>query len=143
MLADALSIVGVPANRKREKGRVEPGDLISRGFPPSALNRVKSKLGLSDSELASVLGVSAKTVSRMRGRKGARLGLVASDRLFRLARVFALASRVLQSEQAARNWMRTPQIGLGNRVPLDLLRTEPGAREVEQLLGRMECGVLW
>ena len=33
-------------------------------------------------------------------------------------------------------------VGLGGRIPLDTMRTEAGAREVENLLGRIEHGVL-
>jgi putative toxin-antitoxin system antitoxin component (TIGR02293 family) len=59
-----------------------------------------------------------------------------------LARVFELAREVLEDDEAAREWIREPQLGLGYRTPLDLIRTEIGFREVEDLLGRMEYGVL-
>jgi uncharacterized protein (DUF2384 family) len=37
--------------------------------------------------------------------------------------------------------LRSPQIGLGGAVPLAYAETELGAREVEDLLGRIEYGV--
>ena len=43
--------------------------------------------------------------------------------------------------ESARSWMTTKQPGLGKAVPLDFARTEIGAREVENLLGRIEYGV--
>jgi putative toxin-antitoxin system antitoxin component (TIGR02293 family) len=42
---------------------------------------------------------------------------------------------------AAVEWLTTPQTALGDRVPLDLARTEIGAREVERLVGRLDHGV--
>jgi putative toxin-antitoxin system antitoxin component (TIGR02293 family) len=53
----------------------------------------------------------------------------------------ALAEEVLEDAGRAREWLHQPQRGLGNRIPLDLIRTEAGAREVEDLLGRIEYGV--
>jgi putative toxin-antitoxin system antitoxin component (TIGR02293 family) len=44
-------------------------------------------------------------------------------------------------EEAAKQWLRSPQIGLGNAVPLDLARTTFGYREVEKLLTRIDHGV--
>ncbi len=67
---------------------------------------------------------------------------IISDRLFRVAHIFALAKEALGSEESARTWLTSPQFGLNNRIPLDVLATKAGAREVEDLLGRIEYGVL-
>jgi putative toxin-antitoxin system antitoxin component (TIGR02293 family) len=41
----------------------------------------------------------------------------------------------------ATEWLTTAQPALGGAVPLDLARTEVGAREIERLVGRLEHGV--
>jgi putative toxin-antitoxin system antitoxin component (TIGR02293 family) len=51
------------------------------------------------------------------------------------------AVEVLESEEGARRWLNSPQVGLGGEIPLDYAQTEVGAREVEDLLGRIEFGV--
>ena len=51
------------------------------------------------------------------------------------------AVEVLESEENARRWLTSPQFGLGGAVPLEYAETEVGAREVEDLLGRIEHGV--
>jgi putative toxin-antitoxin system antitoxin component (TIGR02293 family) len=38
-------------------------------------------------------------------------------------------------------WLKSPQKALGGKTPLEYSDTEPGAREVEDLLGRLEHGV--
>jgi putative toxin-antitoxin system antitoxin component (TIGR02293 family) len=48
---------------------------------------------------------------------------------------------VLGSQEVARRWLTHPQFGLGGAAPLDYAETEAGAREVENLLGRIEYGV--
>jgi len=94
---------------------------------------------LSTETLASWLGTSARTLKR-RQTEG-RLTAEESDRLFRLARLFERTVEVMSTERAAREWLQTPQHALGGRVPLEVARYEPGAREVERLLGRVEHGI--
>jgi len=115
---------------------------IERGFPFHALDRLKEALGLNDREISCALDVSAKTASRWRHAEKTRLPVSVSDRIYRFARLFALAEQVLEDKDAARGWMHDEQVGLGGRSPIELMRTEAGAREVESLLVRIEHGVL-
>ena len=121
---------------------LDVSDRIERGFQPKALDRVKTLFEMTDRQMSHALGVSLKTVGRARQSQTQRLTPGISDRLFRLARVFSFAQEVLGDEDSARAWLRSAQLGLNNRIPLDLLSTEAGSREVEDLLGRIEYGVL-
>ena len=64
-----------------------------------------------------------------------------SDRVVRFARLMGKAIKVMESEEAARKWLNSPQVGLGGALPLEYAATEVGAREVENLLSRIEYGV--
>ena len=116
--------------------------LVEKGLPTKGLDRIKVRLDLSDLELSDALLVSKKTLYRLKNRKKARLDVGVSDRLARLGRIVVLAESVLEDTEAALEWLRTEQVGLGGEVPLDLIRTDAGAREVERLLGRIDYGVL-
>ncbi len=59
----------------------------------------------------------------------------------RYQRLLRKAEDVFGGGDSAREWLTNPQTGLGNAVPLDFAKTEIGAREVENLLGRIEYGV--
>lgn len=96
-------------------------------------------LKLRKSELADILGTSKATLYRR--KPGALLGPSESDRVVRFARLMGKAVGVFETEEAARRWLASPQVGLGGEAPLDYARTEIGAREVEDLLGRIEYGV--
>jgi uncharacterized protein (DUF2384 family) len=48
-----------------------------------------------DREYARVLGLNERTLTRHKGRLQKPLGLVESDRLYRMAWIFALAQEVL------------------------------------------------
>ena len=55
--------------------------------------------------------------------------------------MFSIASEVLEDADAAARWLKSPQRGLAGAIPLELARSDVGARLVETLLGRMEHGV--
>jgi putative toxin-antitoxin system antitoxin component (TIGR02293 family) len=139
MEAAVVDILGL--SRKMES-LLDVALVIEKGLPARSIDHLKAALQLNDEEVSSTLGVSQKTISRLRAQPKKKLGVGVGDRLYRAAHVFALAASVFDDEDEAREWLRRPQVGLGNLIPLDLLTTEAGAREVEDLLGRIEYGVL-
>jgi putative toxin-antitoxin system antitoxin component (TIGR02293 family) len=119
-----------------------PSELIEgirQGLPVSELTALQAVLDMPIERLAPKLGISRATLNR-RLAKG-RLEPLESDRLVRFARLMGKATEVLETKENARRWLGSPQIGLGGAVPLDYAETEVGAREVEDLLGRIEYGV--
>jgi putative toxin-antitoxin system antitoxin component (TIGR02293 family) len=120
------------------KGLIEH---IEEGFSYAALERVQRNIDVSLRELAELLQMSVRTLSR-RKEKG-KLEPDESDRLVRLCRVLGKALELFEGDhESARNWLARKQIGLGGARPLDLIRSEVGAREVEELIGRLEHGVV-
>lgn len=114
---------------------------IRRGYPWPFAHGLQEELSLSDQDFASFLGVSSRTLSRWRKSEDA-LDKVASDRLYRLMRVVQLAGEVFEGREDGLRWLRRPQAGLGGKVPLELLDTEPGFEVVENLLAQIEYGVI-
>ena len=90
-------------------------------------------------ELAASLDLSPRSLQRRRHE--GRLPSHESDRLYRLARIIALSKHYLGSEELAKRWLKRPNRALGGSRPLELLDTEPGARMVENVLGRIAYGV--
>jgi putative toxin-antitoxin system antitoxin component (TIGR02293 family) len=113
---------------------------IRAGLPAGSALAFKAALGLTNDQLAAVLGVSLRTVARLNPHKS-HLDTVSGDRLVRAARLYAIAADVLEDASAAAQWLKSPQRALGEAVPLELGETDVGARSVEALLGRMEHGV--
>ena len=112
---------------------------IEQGLDAAAEKHLRERLGLPLGEMATLLGTSARTLGR-RQEEG-HLTSEESDRLYRYARLFERAVEVLGDEGSARTWMKSEQLRLGGRIPLEVARFEPGAREVEDLLGRIEHGL--
>jgi len=117
------------------------GDLqsaIREGFRPEVVKRVMDSSGLTLKELASSLDLSPRSLQRRRQR--GRLARFESDRLYRLARIVALAKHYVGDDETAARWLRRPNRALGGKSPLDLVDTELGARSVEDVLGRIAYG---
>ena len=112
---------------------------LKAGLPFAELDDLRSNLDLPMDKLAPMLGISKATLHR---RKNAgRLDAAESDRVARFARLLGRAAAVMESLENGRHWLASPQVGLGGAVPLEYSETEIGAREVEDLLGRIEYGV--
>ncbi len=112
---------------------------MEKGLPVDALDRLAEALGIPVAGLRAHLRLSDRTLTRRRAV--GRLSTEESERLLRYTALYERAADVLESHEAARLWLRTPRPALGGTTPLDFAQTEPGAREVENLLGRIEHGV--
>ena len=112
---------------------------IKRGLPFASFERLRGLLGIAAKELAGTLQIATRTLAHR--REAGRLRADESERLYRLARLFDRAVELTGSEDAARKWFTAPKRALGGISPLHFADTEPGAREVERLIGRLEHGV--
>jgi putative toxin-antitoxin system antitoxin component (TIGR02293 family) len=112
---------------------------LEAGLPVAELTELQASLGLPTEKIALMLGISKATIHRYKGT-AQRLESSVSDRVVRFARLFGKAIKTFGEEDAKR-WLNSPQFGLGGAVPLEYAQTEVGAREVENLLGRIEYGV--
>ena len=109
------------------------------GLPFQELMDLQASLKVPMDKLVPRLGISKATLHRRKAT--GRLDPAESDRVVRFARLMGKAVEVLESDDNARQWLTSPQFGLDGAVPLDYADTEVGAREVEDLLGRIEYGV--
>jgi putative toxin-antitoxin system antitoxin component (TIGR02293 family) len=113
---------------------------VERGFSFQSLRELESQSGVSIATIASIIGIPARTLARR--RTSGRLTPEESERLLRLSTVFEKAVELFDGDiSAAVRWLTTSQKALGRRPPLAYARTELGAREVENLIGRLEHGV--
>ena len=133
----------VTLEKKAVTGKtVHPAELIQRiqkGLRFSELKTLQDTLDLPFEKLAAKLCISRSTLQR---RKAAgRLSADESDKVIRFSRLLTHATSVFGDLERARTWLKHPQVGLGGAIPLDYASTEAGAREVENLLGRIEYSV--
>ena len=121
-----------------------PGYWVERivaGLPVAEFDALRKMLSLSVEAMAHKIGISVATLSRRRTQK-LPLDQNHSDRLMRYARLYWLSVDFFNGDtKTARDWLARPARALNAQTPLDFAETEMGAREVEDLLGRLEHGV--
>jgi putative toxin-antitoxin system antitoxin component (TIGR02293 family) len=113
-------------------------DAIREGFPPAVVEELMRTSGLTMKELSGALDLSPRSLQRR--RRSGRLARYESDRLYRLARIVALADEFLGDHEKAIRWLKRPNRALGGISPVAALDTELGARQVENVLGRIAYG---
>jgi putative toxin-antitoxin system antitoxin component (TIGR02293 family) len=121
---------------------IEPREAIkhiSKGLPFGELEHLRSDLDEPMEVLARQLSISRSTLQRRKTER--RLSPEESDRVMRFWRIVKYATNLFGTLDRARLWLKFPQFGLGGAVPLEFAKTETGAREVEDLLGRIDYGV--
>lgn len=129
-----------PQDRLMEVGVDVPlVDRLRAGLPLEEFVSLQRLLRIPEEELGRLVGISAATLHR-RKRSG-RMETPESERIVRFARLFGLAMEVLESEAAAREWLKTENGATAGEAPLSYADTEYGAREVEHVLGRLDHGV--
>ncbi|MBI1389703.1 MAG: DUF2384 domain-containing protein [bacterium] len=112
---------------------------LKKGFPFSAFEELRDAMDISNQTLAETVNIPIRTLNRR--KKEGRMQPDESDRIYRVARLFSLASRLMGGPENGADWMKTPARALGGKTPLEFSDTEVGGREVEDLLGRIEHGV--
>jgi putative toxin-antitoxin system antitoxin component (TIGR02293 family) len=113
---------------------------IREGLPYRSLESVRERLRLSVPETTTVLHMPARTLARRRQTR--KLDPDESDRLYRIARVAGHAVSVFGAEDKAATWLRRPNRALHGERPIHLLDTDIGAQQVEDILGRLEYGIV-
>ena len=109
--------------------------LVHRRIPLRALVYVK-RSGFSDQEIGRFI-IPERT---QRHRKGKRQPLTVeeSDRVVRLTRIQAMTEDVFGDVENANRWLRENLAILDGKAPLEVARTESGARVVEQILAKID-----
>ncbi len=102
-------------------------EAVLQGLPFQSIEQFRKTSGITLDRIKEVAGISDGSYSRR--RQTGRLSQEESERLLRVGRVFERATELYDGDRdAARRWLESVIPELGNQRPLDLARTEPGAR---------------
>ena len=126
-------IAAFPANGSAELIRT-----VEEGLPLGCLDMLR-EWGLTFTEVGELV-IPPRTLKH-RKAKGERLTTEETERFLRVVRVLQLADHVFGDRQKALGWLRTRDEQMDNRVTMDLLGTEAGARRVEGQLWAIDEGM--
>ena len=113
---------------------------VEAGLSFDSLERVGKMTGLSLDKLRVAVRIAPRTLTRRRREN--KLSPEESDRLVSLSRLLSITFELFEGDAAAGlRWFTDPNRALGGMAPIEASATETGAREVENLIGRLEHGV--
>ena len=112
---------------------------IQKGLRFSELQALQDRIDMPLEQLAGKLSISRSTLQRR--KTAGRLSSDESGKVMRFSQLLEHATKVFGNVDRARGWLKHPQRGLGDAIPLDYAETEIGAREVDRLLGRIDYGI--
>jgi len=118
------------------RSQADLATVVRRRLPLAALDGLELA-GVDDREIERLV-IPART-RRPRAVKNEPLTVEESDRVVRLLRIQTLAEEVFGRDKAAK-WLRRPLAELDRESPLDLSRTEAGARLIETILAKIAWG---
>lgn len=131
--------------RIAEFARISPLEAhkrVQRGIALGEVVRFAGATDLTQEEAARLLGLPVRTYQRWLTEPAKKLDSATGGRYYRTIKVIQHAATLLGSMEKALQWLRSGQRALGGRVPFALLGTDPGAEAVQDLLGRIEYGVV-
>jgi putative toxin-antitoxin system antitoxin component (TIGR02293 family) len=131
----ATYFLGLPALDNLSLARA-----VESGLAYDTLEHLAQTSGLSVENVRVVVGIASRTLIRRKQEN--RLSTEESDRLVSLARLLALTFGLFEGNSAGLDWFMEPNGALGGMAPISAASTEIGSREVENLIGRLEHGVL-
>jgi len=114
---------------------------VEEGLPVLDVIQFGREAGFTQEELARMMQIPPRTYAR-RVSSRARLKLHEGERAARLMRIYDRAKQLFVTDENVRTWLNSELPALGGRTPIDFARTEPGAREVEAVIDRLEDGVV-
>ncbi|MCV6615446.1 MAG: DUF2384 domain-containing protein [Cellvibrionaceae bacterium] len=113
---------------------------LKQGLAFKAVEHLEIGLKVSQKEMAHILSIPISTLTRR--KKEGQLRVDESDRAIRFAQLKDQALALMQGDDdAAINWLKTPLDLFEGETPLERASTEYGARDVEDLIGRLRHGV--
>ena len=132
-IASIMALVPIPHSF------AELDELVSHGLPKNALKASVDRICLNNEDRKHLLYriIPEATYKRRRDK----LSVEESERAERLARIYATAQYVWNSDDDARAFLHAPHPMLQGRTPLDVSMSELGARRVEELLWKLYYGI--
>jgi putative toxin-antitoxin system antitoxin component (TIGR02293 family) len=137
VLNETVALLGI---RRRIRSELELATVIRKGLPTRSVESVAKRLDMTSLATVISIGLVQRTwARRVQGKDGLTPG--ESEKVVRLARVVARATKVFGDQKKARDWLLHASRALGGETPLSMLDTDIGANAALQELGRIDHGV--
>jgi putative toxin-antitoxin system antitoxin component (TIGR02293 family) len=126
-------ILGIEVKSDRDLEKI-----VLNGLPTDAIAKIIDRIYPGQTDKYYQL-VPRSTLVR-RQKEGSVLSVEESQKAERIARIFSFAVEVWGNEDKAKEFMKKSHPMLDDRTPFEASLNELGARQVEQILGRLMFG---
>lgn len=140
-----LYYLGKEAFREEPKERptisnARLAEIVEAGLPVSVADYLRQRTHMSARKFGHI--VPRSTLQSKRKSADKKLSVEQSDRIMRVAQVYAHAAEVFGDSKRAETWMkRTNPRMPDERTPEEILKTSYGARYIDDVLTQFECGI--
>ena len=104
------------------------------------VKQISEDYQLDRAAIRCILGISESTQFRYE-KKNPILKPNLGDRWLRFEDILKQANELFTSKTETQRWLSTPKAALENQTPLEILGTNAGVRQVEQMLNRAKYGI--
>lgn len=120
-------------------GELDLINLSRNGVRKSSLKSLGNYLGISMDKMSTLLHTSHRNIQRK--DEDELLDSLKTEKALELAVFVKRGMDVTGSKESFIEWLHSPIIALGNKMPIDFLDTTFGIQLVTKILGRLEQGV--
>ena len=120
-----------------------PLDLVklgTKGVLKEQIKHLAEAMCVPSTVMAALLSINVRTIQRQ--PEGKHFDRNVSDRAIKLAQLTVRGIKVLGNREEFRAWLQAPCIALGNKTPISLLVSTVGVDMVDDVIGRIEYGVV-
>jgi putative toxin-antitoxin system antitoxin component (TIGR02293 family) len=114
---------------------------IRNGIPYSLFQEIRETTPFTESDWASFLNLSTKSLQRYKQEKEHIFKPIHSEKIIELAEVTNLGREVFDTVEQFYLWLNSPSVALGNLKPLELLKDSYGKELVISELNRIDQGI--
>jgi putative toxin-antitoxin system antitoxin component (TIGR02293 family) len=112
------------------------------GLPQKSITILENILSVKPKEMARLLSVSVKTIERYKCDHEKKLNPAISERILKIAMVKERCEEVFEDANICAQWVKSENVALGGRTPLDLMESDFGIDMILTELGRIEHGIV-
>ncbi|MGL5834020.1 MAG: type II RES/Xre toxin-antitoxin system antitoxin [Waterburya sp.] len=112
----------------------------TRAITYASIQHLSDEYQINRLQVRNILGISESTQFRYEKRNPLlKSNLV--DRWLRFEKIVQQAQELFENKIETQRWLSTPKLVLENKTPLEILDTDSGCRQVEQILLQAAYGV--
>jgi putative toxin-antitoxin system antitoxin component (TIGR02293 family) len=109
------------------------------GVSKDQLVSFKNTIDIDYDRLSFILGTTKTTLHKKQSKDTFSTSI--SEKVIGLMDVYRFGYEVFGEHNKFNKWVQTPNRALGNRIPLEVMDTFFGIREVTNIIGRIQHGV--